>query len=251
VSLEIAPGTHLAIVGTSGAGKSTLLGLLLGFYRPAAGRLFVDGRELHVERGALAALRAATAWVEPGVQLWNRSLADNVGYGSAGPLGADQLARALADAEVADVAARLPTGVDSSLGEGGGLLSGGEGQRVRLARELVRVPRPRLVLLDEPFRGLDRDVRRRLLARARERWAGATLIAVTHDIEHTEGFTRVLVVDGGRIVEDGAPGRLARMPESRYAQMLAAEARVRARRWSADIWRRVVVRGGRVHQRAE
>ena len=244
VSLTIAPGTHLAIVGPSGAGKSTLVGLLLGLYRPAGGRVLVDGRTLGAEE--LRDLRAETVWVEPGVQLWNRSMAENICYGALRPASVDELGSTLATAELGELVLRLPAGINTPLGEGGGLLSGGEGQRVRFARELVRVPRPRLVLLDEPFRGLDRETRRRLLDRARSRWADVTLVAVTHDVEQTRTFSRVLVIEGGRIVEDGDPGALALVDGSRYRALLEAEARVLGQRWSASVWRRHVVRDGRV-----
>jgi ABC-type bacteriocin/lantibiotic exporter with double-glycine peptidase domain len=246
VSMEIEPGTHVAVVGASGAGKSTLVGLLLGLYRPASGRVLWDGRPLLDGGGDLISLRADTVWVEPGVQLWNSSLRDNVTYGAPSAPSDDLVSRALADAELADLISRLPRGTHTFLGEGGGLLSGGEGQRVRFARELIRVPRPRLVLLDEPFRGLDRVTRSRLLGLARTRWASATMIAVTHDIEQTQDFSRVLVIDAGRIVEDGPPASLAATPGSRYRGLLEAEARVRAQRWSASLWRHVAVQDGRV-----
>ena len=239
-SLALAPGSHVAVVGPSGAGKSTLLGLLLGFHTPARGELRVDGARLH--GAGLTALRAGTVWVEPAVQLWNRSLADNVGFGAAAPL----TDAALDAAELTELVARLPAGAASPLGEGGGLVSGGEGQRVRFARALARLPAPRLVLLDEPFRGLDREVRRRLLDRARSRWKDATLIVVTHDIAHTGDFPRVLVIDGGRVAEDGAPAALAARPDSIYRRLLDAEARVHAIRWTAPFWRHVTVRDGRV-----
>ncbi len=246
VSLTIEPGSHVAVVGASGAGKSTLIGLLLGLQVPAAGRVLVDNRDLNDDPGCLAALRAVTAWVDPGVQLWNRSLAENVAYGADPPPSDDDVSRALADADLADLSAGWPRGVRTPLGEGGGLLSGGEGQRVRLARELVRVRRPRLVLLDEPFRGVDRDARRRLLARARARWAEATLIAATHDIAQTRDFTRVLVVAAGRIVEDGHPARLAADPRSLYRALLDGEARVGKERWESSIWRSWTVRDAHV-----
>jgi len=248
VSLEIAAGSQVAIVGPSGAGKSTLVGLLLGFHRAARGEVRADGAVLRGE--ALAALRAGTVWVEPAVQLWNRSLAENVAFGAAACRSEeDELARldrALTDAELTELVDRLPAGTASALGEGGGLVSGGEGQRVRFARGLARLPAPRLVLLDEPFRGLDRDVRQRLLARARARWAGATMIVVTHDLAHTQDFPRVLVVDGGRIAEDGAPAALAASAGSIYRRLLDAEARVRATRWAAPFWRRLTVRDGSI-----
>jgi ATP-binding cassette subfamily B protein len=87
-------------------------------------------------------------------------------------------------------------------------VSGGEGQRVRLGRALARRG-VRLVILDEPFRGLDRAQRRVLLQRARQEWRAATLLCITHDVQSTQAFDRVLVVEGGRIIEDDDPARLA------------------------------------------
>ena len=181
--LTIAPGEQIAIVGPSGAGKSTLLALLLGWHRASAGVLLVDGQPLLAD--ALERLRRATVWVDPAVYLWNRSLHANLAFGlNAAP---PSLAAVIDEAELGDVVRRLPGGVQGSLGEAGALVSGGEGQRVRFARGLCREP-PRLVVLDEPFRGLTREQRHRLLARARERWVGATLLCVTHDIGETLVF---------------------------------------------------------------
>ena len=240
-ALAISPGEHVAIVGASGAGKSTLLGLLLGWHRPASGTVNVDGRPLGV--GELESLRQRTAWVDPTVYLWNRSLAANLGFGLPAPV--DDLAPAIDEADLDEVTKRLPHGAETPLGEAGGLLSGGEGQRVRFGRGVLR-PRPALVLLDEPFRGLAREQRGALLARARRRWSDATLLCVTHDIGETERFARVLVVDGGRIVEDGAPHELRARTGSRYAALLQAEQRVRTSAWAAAVWRRLRLEGGRI-----
>jgi ATP-binding cassette subfamily B protein len=153
----------------------------------------------------------------------------------------------MGDADLEGVASRLPRGAETPLGEAGGLLSGGEGQRVRFGRGVLR-PDPALVILDEPFRGLAREQRAALLARARRRWSDATLLCVTHDIGETERFARVLVVADGKIVEDGAPGALRARPDSRYATLLAAEERVRASSWSAAAWRRLRLERGRLDQ---
>jgi ATP-binding cassette subfamily B protein len=232
-ALAFAPGEAVAIVGASGAGKSSLVGLLLGWHRPAEGVVRVDGAPL--DGAGILALRRRTVWVDPAVYLWNRSLADNLAFGLAAP--PEGLAAALDEAELDELARRLPRGVDTPLGEAGGLVSGGEGQRVRFGRGLLRA-RPRLVILDEPFRGLGRDQRRALLERARRRWAGATLFCVTHDIAETAAFPRVLVIADGRVVEDGAPDALLARPGSRYAALAEAERRVRAAAWSGERWRR-------------
>jgi len=242
-SLAIGGGEHVAIVGASGAGKSSLVGLLLGWHRAAAGSVRVGGAPLDV--AALEALRQRTVWVDPSVYLWNRPLADNLAFGLPAAPDHDTLAHALAEAELDDVVRRLPRGADTPLGEAGALVSGGEGQRVRFGRGVLR-PSPALVVLDEPFRGLARDQRGELLARARRRWAGATLLCVTHDIHETEQFPRVLVVADGKIIEDGTPAALRADPASRYAALLAAEARVRAASWSAATWRRMRLQGGRI-----
>ena len=107
-------------------------------------------------------------------------------------------------AELRGVLTKLPDGLQSALGEDGARLSGGEGQRVRFGRALLR-PETRLVILDEAFRGLGRGCRRDLLSRARHLWAHTTLLCITHDVEQTRGFERVLVMDQGHVVEDGAP----------------------------------------------
>lgn len=241
ISARIEPGEHVAIVGPSGAGKSSLLGLLLGWHRPAVGRVLADGEPLDVAR--LERLREETAWVDPSVQLWNRPLVENLLYGTDGA--ARALDEVLEAADLHGVLARLPEGLQTRLGEGGGLVSGGEGQRVRLGRAMARA-RPRLVLLDEPFRGLSRERRRALLAEARRRWREATLLCVTHDVAETREFPRVIVVEGGRIVEDGAPADLAARPASRYAALFEGDRAAREAIWSAGAWRRLRVEAGRV-----
>jgi ABC-type multidrug transport system ATPase subunit len=102
------------------------------------------------------------------------------------------------------------------------------------------------VLLDEPFRGLDREKRSELLARAREYWRNSTLLCITHDISETQGFDRVLVIERGRIIENGTPEELCTSPESRYASLLEAEEQTRSKMWSASIWRRIRIHSGRI-----
>jgi ATP-binding cassette subfamily B protein len=242
--LRIEAGSHVAIVGPSGAGKSSFVGLLLGWHRAADGRVTVDGEEL--TSGRLAQLRRETAWVDPAIQLWNRSFIENLHYGDhqsaiRNPQSAIEMA------ELRRVLEKLPEGLQTRLGEGGGLVSGGEGQRVRLGRAMMR-PDARLVILDEPFRGLDRERRRALLERAREYWRDATLLCVTHDVGETLGFDRALVVDKGRIVEDAPALELAARRDSIYRALLDNEDVVRSEMWASDEWRRLRVDGGRVSE---
>ncbi len=244
ISLRLEPGTHAAIVGPSGAGKSSLVGMLLGWLSPGSGRLLVDGQEL--DAAMLDRLRQQTAWVDPAVHLWNRSLLENVRYGSS-ELSTDSLAQALEGAELPGLLEKLPDGLQSRLGEGGALVSGGEGQRVRLARAMLRTA-ARLVILDEPFRGLDRERRRRLLGRARKLWRGATLLCVTHDVTETQEFDRVVVIENGRLAEQGNPADLLAKPDSRYRDLLEADQDVRKAAWSGDHWRKLRLETGGIRE---
>jgi ABC-type bacteriocin/lantibiotic exporter with double-glycine peptidase domain len=237
VNLQIGAGEHVAIVGPSGAGKSSLAGLLLSWLTPATGEILIDGSPLDPR-----VFRTSIAWVDPAVQLWNRSLLDNVYYGSnANSSLAGEVVEAAALRSLLET---LPDGLQSRLGEGGALVSGGEGQRVRLARAMLHRD-ARLVILDEPFRGLDRSKRRELLSRARKLWNGCTLLCITHDIAETESFDRVLVVENGSISEDGTPWELRHQSSSRYVQLLAAEHQARRQLWSNRLWRRIRIENGR------
>ncbi len=243
IDLELPAGGHVAIVGPSGAGKSSLLGLLLGWYRPASGRILVDGAPLNGE--ILNELRAQIAWVDPAVQLWNRTLFENLLFG-ANPGSAPE-PELLQSAELHELLKKLPAGLQTELGENGGLVSGGEGQRVRLGRAMHKQG-VRLAILDEPFRGLDRQQRKDLMSRVREHWRDATLLCVTHDVGETLSFPRVLVVACGRIVEDGSPEDLVRQPDSTYRKLLLAEEEVREGLWSTSNWQHLHLHDGQLRR---
>jgi ATP-binding cassette subfamily B protein len=189
-------------------------------------------------------LREETAWVDPAVQLWNRSLLENLRYG-ARPAEGPEMGEVLCEADLFEVLRRLPEGLQTPLGDGGGLISGGEGQLVRLGRAWCRSS-ARLVILDEPFRGLDRQRRRCLLLRLRGHFRGATMLCITHDIGETVAFDRVLVIEAGRIVEDGPPCRLAADASSRFRALLDAEEAVRAGLWEGPGWDYLRVDAGRI-----
>ena len=105
---------------------------------------------------------------------------------------------------------------------------------------------PRLVVLDEPFLGLERDRRRTLLMHARQRWVGSTLLYVTHDVVETRAFDRVLVLDHGRLVEDGEPLHLAQTPSSRYRRLLQAQESLQSRIAASGEWKRIRLESGRI-----
>jgi ATP-binding cassette subfamily B protein len=243
IDIRIEPGEHVAIIGASGAGKSTFAGLLLGWSKPERGEFKVDGVALN--DAAVASLRKQTVWVSPDVQLWNRPLFDNLRYGSMDH--AAPLAAVLDQAELSSVVEKLPQGLQTRLGESGRLLSGGEGQRARFGRALCR-DSVRLVILDEAFRGLERGRRRMLLESARRRWRDATLLNVTHDIGEAWSFPRVLVLDHGRVVEDGPPEKLYESKASRFRTLLGAEEAAQKCVWSDPVWRRLEMQDGRLRQ---
>jgi ABC-type bacteriocin/lantibiotic exporter with double-glycine peptidase domain len=237
VDLVIPAGAYVGIVGSSGAGKSTLVGALLGFMQPVAGEVRVDGAPL------TTALRRDTAWVDPAIQLFNATMEENVRYAS----GADDVARlpfALSEADLYEVLQRIPDS-QMPLGEGGGMLSGGEGQRVRLARALMQ-PAPRLVILDEAFRGMDRALRDELLRRCRRLWNEATFLVITHDVDETLDCDRVLVLRSGRAVEYDTPAALTASADSFYNRMREANRETREELWESDVWRRLELRNGRL-----
>jgi ABC-type bacteriocin/lantibiotic exporter with double-glycine peptidase domain len=240
ITLDIPAGSHLAIVGPSGAGKSSLAGLLLGWRVPSEGELSVDNSSLSA--ATLERLRRQTAWIDPTVHLWNRSLVENLRFGSYGEL-AMPLGEGVEEADLSSVLERLPDGLQTPLGDGGALVSGGEGQRVRVGRALLR-PDIRLVIMDEPFRGLDAGARKELLRRARQTWRDRTILFITHDVADTQTFDRVLVMEGGSIVEDGAPAELGKLAGSRYSALLYREAALKRHLLQSGAWRRLHMENG-------
>lgn len=240
VEVSIKPGSHVAIVGYSGAGKSSLVGLLLGGHQATSGQVLVDNRPLCGEH--LQQLRQSTAWVDPSVQLWNTTFLENLLYG-VDKTQKQPIAEVLDQSALRSVLEKLPNGLQTELGEGGTLVSGGEGQRVRFGRAMMRRD-ARLVILDEPFRSLDRPTREKLLANARAWWPHATLIWVSHDIEATYDFERVLVMKQGRIVEDGVPRELLKQADTHYAGLARNHAEVRRKGWSGPEWRRIRLENG-------
>ena len=237
LDLRLRPGEHVAVVGPSGAGKSTLMGILLGWSPLSDGSFTYDGQPTGPAQAA--ARRAELAWVDPEVQLWRASLLENLRYGAeADGADAETLSAALRGAELTELLHALPDGLSTPLGEAGGRLSGGQGQRVRIGRALHRSG-ARLVLLDEATRGLDRGARHRLLEALRAHFHSQTLLAVSHDLQETLRFPRVLVLEGGQLVQDGPPLQLLEDENGVYWRMMQAELDMKARLWRASGWRRL------------
>ncbi len=241
IDLEIRAGEHIAIVGTSGAGKSTLLSSLLGFAQLEQGELLIDGSPHSPAK--IAQLRQQSAWLDPQVYLFKRSIIDNISYGS-GHTG--HLGEVLDEADLWPLIEGQPDSIHSDCGEAGSLLSGGEGQRVRLARALNK-PNVTLALLDEPFRGLDKSTRVQLMTTVRKKWQSMTLVCVIHDVEEAKQFDRVVVLDDGAIVQQGSPQQLLSQGGA-FKQLLEQETQV-AQDWlGSGRWRRIKVANGNINQ---
>ncbi|MDR6788388.1 ATP-binding cassette subfamily B protein [Sphingomonas sp. BE138] len=197
-SLEVAPGETLAVVGPSGAGKSTLFQLLQHFYRPAGGRVLVDGVDLAAADPA--EVRARIAMVPQETVIFGTTARDNLRYGRWDADDAQIWAAAEA-ANAADFLRTLPDGLDTFLGEGGARLSGGQRQRVAIARALLRdAP---ILLLDEATSALDAESERLVQDALDRLMATRTTIVIAHRLATVRAASRIVVMDGGRIVEEG------------------------------------------------
>jgi ATP-binding cassette subfamily C protein CydD len=218
VSFTIRAGEKVTLAGASGQGKTTILNLLMGFHRPTAGAIKING--LPMETLSLPDWREHLAWVGQQPVLFHGSLRDNIRLGRPeADEGAIQAAARAA--KVLEFADRMPLGLDTAVGEKGHRLSHGQIRRVALARAFLSDPH--LLLLDEPTAGLD-PTNERLVAEAIDTVGrGRTIIQVTHRMTHLQDTDRVLTIVDGRIAEDGRFGDLlaARGPLFHMLQPLA------------------------------
>jgi len=203
VSFSVRPGETVALVGPSGAGKSTIFNLLLRFFDPMSGEVRIDG--VRSGDADLAALRARTAMVPQDVALFADTIADNIRYGDP-TANIEAVKRAATAAQADDFIRALPEGYETRLGERGLTLSGGQRQRIALARALLKdAP---ILLLDEATSALDAESEAQV-QRALERvMRGRTTLVIAHRLATVQKADRILVMDGGRIVEEGTHAEL-------------------------------------------
>lgn len=223
VSLDIPPGTTLAVVGRNGAGKSTLIKLLCRLYEPDSGRILLDGtdiRELDPDE-----LRRHVAAMFQDFVSYQASFAENIGLGDMNRAeDRDRIAEAARRGGAAPLAARLPLGYDTALGkwfDTGVELSGGEWQKVALARAFMRdAP---LLVLDEPTSALDAEAEHELFARLRELAHGRTTVYISHRFSTVRHADLILLIEDGRPAEQGTHDELMRLGGS-YARLFALQA---------------------------
>ncbi|NUP48448.1 MAG: ABC transporter ATP-binding protein [Catenulispora sp.] len=226
LTLELTAGTSLAVVGVNGAGKTTLIKLLCRFYEPDSGRILADGLDVAALDAARWQRQIAATFQDYG--RYPLSAADNIGFGAVELVG-DRAAvdRAATRAGAADYLSTLPEGLETTLSrdfKGGTDLSGGQWQRVALARAMLAVEGGASVLiLDEPTASLDIRAEADFIEGFLELTRGTTTIVVSHRFATVRRADRIVVLDGGRLVEDGSHDELMALG-GRYAEMFTVQA---------------------------
>jgi len=206
--LDIAPGERVGLVGQSGAGKSTLVNLLLRFYAPEAGRIEIDGQDIATV--SQESLRTQIAMVTQDTSLLHRSIRDNIRYGR--PWASEaEIIDAARQAEALDFIATLEdwngrTGFDAHVGERGVKLSGGQRQRIAIARVILK--NAPILVLDEATSALDSEVEAAIQGQLETLMRGRTVIAIAHRLSTIARMDRLVVMDGGRIIEQGSHAAL-------------------------------------------
>jgi ATP-binding cassette, subfamily B, heavy metal transporter len=216
LSFEIPAGKTLAVVGPSGAGKSTLARLLYRFYDvadDAKGRITIDGQD--IRQVTQASLRAAIGIVPQDTVLFNDTIEYNIAYGRTGASRAEVEAAARA-AHIHDFIVSTPKGYDAMVGERGLKLSGGEKQRVAIARTLLK--NPPILIFDEATSALDSANERAIQAELRSAARGKTALVIAHRLSTVVDAHEIVVLEQGRVVERGAHAELLARG-GRYAQM--------------------------------
>jgi ATP-binding cassette subfamily B protein len=199
LSFTIRDSETVAVVGPTGSGKSTLVSLILRLYEPQTGRVLVGGAP--VDKIPLSELRSLVGLIPQDIFLFSDTIGENIGFGVPS-LGASELDRLSRLAAIDDEIRGFPSKYDTLLGERGINLSGGQKQRLAIARALAKDPA--ILILDDALSSVDTDTEEKILRRLREEMKTRTAILISHRISTVREADRILVLDGGRLVEEGA-----------------------------------------------
>jgi ATP-binding cassette subfamily B protein len=215
-SLRIQPGQRVGLVGHSGGGKSSLFALLQRFYDIQRGSVTIDGQD--ISRVTQQSLREAISVVPQDISLFHRSIMENIRYGR--PNATDDEVLRAAIAARCDFIENLPEGMDTMVGDRGIKVSGGQRQRIAIARAFLKdAP---ILLLDEATAALDSDSEEAIREALSRLMRGRTVIAIAHRLATLRNFDRVVVLQGGRIIEDGPPDILVQ-GRGPYRELVARE----------------------------
>ncbi len=206
-SFEIELGRHVAIIGASGAGKSSVASLILRLYERSSGRIAVGPHNL--EEFVLEGLRSSIGLVSQDPFVTNASMRDNITLNQTS-VEPEAFARVISVARLDEVIARLPQGLDTVLGQRGFRLSGGECQRICLARGLLQDPD--ILILDEALTGVDIDMERRIIEDIRDAYSTRTIIVMTHRLDSIRDFDTLIALESGSVVASGSPRELTSRP---------------------------------------
>lgn len=198
ISFEVKQGESLAIIGTTGSGKSTIANLMLRMYDATEGEITVDG--IPIEAYSISSLRAQSGYVPQDVFLFSETIRNNIAFGNV-ELSEEQIKAAAADADLLENIIRFPNGFDTKLGERGITLSGGQKQRVSIARAIAR--NPKILILDDALSAVDTKTENSILNSLQKIMKGRTNIIISHRVSSSKLADKVLVIDDGRIVEQG------------------------------------------------
>jgi len=203
INLRIEPGERVALLGATGSGKTSLVSLIPRFYDPSEGRVLVDG--VDVREMTLASLRQGIALVFQEPVLFATSIAENIRYGKP-DASLEEIIETAREAGIDRIVTGLPEGYDTELGERGGTLSGGQRQAVAIARALIK--NAPIVILDEPTTGLDRESAGLVVSALDRLMEGRTVLLISHQMDTIHGMDRIVMLDRGRLVGEGAHDRM-------------------------------------------
>lgn len=219
INLIIRPGEKVALIGPSGAGKTTFVKLLLRFYSPASGKILIDGQD--ISEATQESLRKNISMVPQDPILFHRTLTENITYGKRGS-SKEEVERAAELAHCTEFIKELPLGFDTYVGERGIKLSGGERQRVAIARAILK--NAPILVLDEATSSLDSNSEMLIQDALNNLMRGRTTIVIAHRLSTIKKMDRIIVIDGGKIIEQGSHNELLQNDNSLYKKLWELQA---------------------------